>query len=415
MNELELKTLLEAKQAEYKAKWDSYPVKELADGQKSRDIPGNDIEGLRKLHDEVNELGAKLEEARKMRQTREEIDAYDEAKNKPVNGLKGNVGGGATESKDLVSALMESPQFNQKSGGRFNDVSLDIDFKSLLSMEQKATMTTAAGTSGFPPFVLRDGTNVPAIVRPPQLIDFLRFEPTTQNAIKYMKQTTASAAAASKGEGVALAESTIKWEEVTGDIRKIGVYIPVTEEQLEDEAGIRSLIDFDLRRDVRTELDRNVTVGDGTGTDLLGLYNAANVQSQARGSDPHFDAIMKAMTKVRITGRSRPNLVAMHATDIQTLVLTRTSDGLYILGNPADAPMGRIWGLNLVNSEALTQGTGLVLDTDYSRVVLRKDVTIAASDSHGEYFIAGLLAIRCHVRAGLKIMRDEAHCRLTGL
>lgn len=410
MNELDLKIALEAKQAEYKAKYDSYPDKVMADGQKAKDIPGSDIEGLRKLMDDVNEAGKAYQEAKSAREMREGINSYDEEKNRPVNRI-GAVTNFA-ESKSLSDALLGSDQFMGRQSGKMLETDFNIDVKSLFDLEQKATMVT---TSGYTPFVTRDGNVVPAISRPPQLIDFLRIEPTNQNAVKFMKQTTRTNAAAAKAENVALAEATIVYQEATVDIRKIGVYIPVTEEQLEDEDGVRSLIDNDLRLMVRQKFDELATVGDGISPNLLGVYNATNAQSQALGSDPRFDAIMKAMTKVRVSGRAFPNLVVMHSNDYQELVLSRTSDGLYILGNPADAPMSRVWGVNIALSEALTEGNGMVLDTDFVRIKMRKDVTLATSDSHGELFIQNVLAIRAHMRAGLQILRDEAICRVTGI
>ncbi len=95
--------------------------------------------------------------------------------------------------------------------------------------------------------------------------------------------------------------------------------------------------------------------------------------------------------------------------------MTKSSDGQYIFGSPSGEPLQRVWGVQIAMSEALTEGTGLVLDTDYSKIKLRKDLTIAATDSHADHFVSGMLAIRAHVRAGLQILRDESICKLTGL
>lgn len=415
MNEEQLYGKLSELREKYREKYDAYPSKKLADGTEAKEIPANDIENLRALQAEIDDIGAKYDEARKFRQIREDINAAEEAKNNPANRLTHSTKSDPNlEAKGVGEFLTESKEFQDKNPNGFKDVAIPVDWKSFLGLEQKATVSTS---SGFEPFVLRDGGVVSAILRPPQLIDIIRFEPTTQNSIKYMKQTTASSAAASKAEGVALAEATMVWTEQTGSIEKIGAYVPVTEEQLEDATEVRSLIETELRRDVRLELDRQVTVGDGTGNDLLGLYNATNVQAQAKGTnEPVFDAVLKAMTNVNgPNGRARVNFVSLTATDHQNMCLQRTSDGMYIMGNPSETPLTRVWGVSIVISDALTTGTGLVGDTDYCRGKLRKDIVIAASDSHGEYFIQNMLAIRAHCRAGLKIMRDEAFCRLTAL
>lgn len=408
MNELELQQQLEQKQAEYKSKWDSYPEKVLPDGQKSKDIPANDVEGLRKLMADINEIGEKHDEARKARTIREDIDAYEEQKRKPANRLGVILPG--NERKSITDLLCETAEYQGRVAGKFNDVT--IEGKAFDIFERKALMMT---TDGYAPEVLRDGNVVPAISRPPQLLDYLRIEATAQNAIKFMKQSTRTNAVAPKAEGQALAESTIKYTEATADIKRIGTYIPATEEQIEDVNELRGLIDSDLRLMARQVLDEQVTVGDGTGNNLLGLYNQVGVQTQARGSDAEFDQVMKALVKARITGRVRPNLIVLHTSNHARMVMERTTDGIYILGNPADTPLQRLWGIPIAVSEALTLGTGMVLDTDYSKVKMRKDFTIGVSDQHAEYYIQNTFAIRVHGRAGLQVLRDESIVTLTSL
>lgn len=404
-NVIELGRVLESKRAEYRRKWEAYPTKRLADGQEVKDVPSSEIEGLRRLMDEINDLSVKHESARAVEATGESLLAQERAGHVPANRVA--FGG---ETKGVADLVFASAQWQSRAGGRFGDV--ELSGKALDFIEGKAAMTTGAG---FAPGVRRDGSVVGAVSRPPELIDFLRTEPTDQNSVKFMKQTTRTNAAAAKGENAAFDEATIVYTEATAPIRKIGVFLPVTEEQLEDEPGVRALIENDLRLMVRQRLDEQVTVGDGSGANLTGLMAAAGAQSQARGADDEFDQILKAMTKVRTGGRARPNLVVLQSANYQRLGLTKTAEGIYVFGNPADAPLTRIWGVQIVVSDALTAGTGMVLDSDYARIKLRRDLTIATSDSHASYFPANLIAMRAHLRAGLQILRDEAICKLSDL
>jgi len=405
VNHIELGRELESKRAAYKQRWDGYATKSLVDGKQVKDIPANDLEGLRKMMDDINEVASKHEIALAAFENAHVIEAKQVENSRPSNRVAAGIA-----SYSVSEQLLVSSAWNGRVGGKFSDVELDRAALAFLGV--KSVMTTS---SGFAPQSFRDGTVVPIISRPPQLLDLIRIDQTDQNAVKFMKQTTRTNSAATKGEATSLDESTLIYTESTVNIRKIGVFLPITEEQLEDEPGVRALIDEDLKLMVRQKLDEQITVGDGTGTNILGFYNQAAVLSQAAGSDSAFDQIMKAMTKVRTTGRAKPNLVVLHSDNYQSLALTKTSDGLYVFGHPGDAPLNRVWGVQIVASEALTAGTGMVIDTDFARIKIRGELTVASSNSHEDYFTSDQVAVRAIVRAGLQVLRDQSICRLTGL
>lgn len=388
---------LQAKRVELKGVLDEFEKKGAA---QAYDMSGQDMIRFKAIEAEVNQLQDEFTALSSVYYAKQSNDAFLGQDFNPRDLIVGR--------KSLADQVIESKALATKN--REVDFK-DFDIRQLI--EAKATMTT--GANGYPPQVLRDGTVVPAISRPPQLLDYLIMEPTSQNAISYMRQSVRTNTAAAKSEGSAADEATITYASVTDIISKIPVFIPVTDEQLDDEPGVRSLIDNDLILMVRQEVDRQVTVGDGTAPNLRGIYNASSVQTQARGSDVTLDAIFKAMTLIRVTGRANPGLVVLHGTDHQNLALTRTTDGLYVLGNPTDSAFNRIWGVPVVLSEALTVTNALVLDPFYFRAVMRTGVEIKVSDSHASNFISGIQAIRATVRAGLKRMRDQAACRVTGL
>lgn len=194
------------------------------------------------------------------------------------------------------------------------------------------------------------------------------------------------------------------------------MFLPVTDEQLEDEPQVRGLIDNRLRFMVRQRLDSQILVGSGTGVNLTGILNTAGIQTQAKGTDPVPDAVYKAMVKVRVTGRAMPNAVVMHPNDWQDIRLLRTADGIYIWGNPSDAGPERIWGLRVVQSDAETENTGLVGDfANHSELAVRRGVDVQVSNSHGTFFVEGKLAIRADMRVALIVYRPAAFATVTGI
>jgi HK97 family phage major capsid protein len=373
-------------------------------------MTGDDVAKFQALNAEVNDLAKSFEGLKKVwdaaEANREALEAGKGFAPTPAYGAPRQQ---VQEAKSLGQLAYEAKISANK--GKDFDFG-DVNAKQFMGLEAKTTMSTG---TGYAPEVLRDGNVVPKISRPPQLIDYLRIDPTTQNSIKFMKQSTRTNNAAAANEGSTLGEAAIAYTETTDIISRIGVFLPVTEEQLEDVSELESILDADLGLMVRQELDRQATVGNGTDPELLGIYNAASIATQARGADPALDAILKGMEKITTLGRANPGLLVMHGTDLTALALTRTADGLYILGSPTDSIMTRVWGLPVVRSEALTAGNALLLDPFYFRVKLRKGVTIKVSDSHASNFVSNILVIRAHVRAGLQRLRDEAACTVTGL
>jgi HK97 family phage major capsid protein len=193
------------------------------------------------------------------------------------------------------------------------------------------------------------------------------------------------------------------------------VFLPITDEQLDDEPRIRGIVDNRLPFMVRQRLDSQVLVGNGTAPNLRGLLNVVGIQTQAKGADPTPDAIYKAMVKVQVTGQAQPNLAVFHPNDWQDVRLLRTADGIYIWGNPSDAGPERIWGLQVSMAQAITEGTALVADTNYLELSVRKGIDVQVSNSHNDFFVQGKQAIRADMRVALVAYRPASICTVTGI
>jgi HK97 family phage major capsid protein len=285
--------------------------------------------------------------------------------------------------------------------------------KTELDISLKTAFTRAAG---WAPESTRSGLVVMDAQRPIQVTDVFPSIPTSQAAYKYMEETTYTNNAAERAENSAYGEAALALTERSVTIESIGVFIPVTDEQLEDEAGAAAYLDMRLPFMVAQRLDGQLLVGDGSTPNIRGVNNAANIQTQAKGADPVPDAIHKGITKVKVTGRAFPNAVIMHPNDWQDVRLLRTVDGIYIWGSPAETGTPRIWGLQVVESDAQTENTAVVGDfANYSLLVVRRGVEVRVSDSHSDYFTNGKQAVRAGIRAASVFTRGEAFCTVTGI
>ena len=310
------------------------------------------------------------------------------------------------ERKSLGTRFIESDAYKsvKQAEGRPTGQVFKAELKTLMER-----------TAGFNPEVTRTGVVIEDAQRPIQLTDIMPTETTTQQAVKYMEETTFTNNAAEKAEGVAYPEGALAFTERTVTVEKIAVFLPVTDEQLEDEPRVESLVNNRLGFMLRQRLDGQISGGDGATPNLRGFLNVVNIQTQAKGADPTPDAIRKAITKVRVTGRALPNIVALHPNDWQDIRLLRTVDGIYIWGSPSEAGPERIWGLQVVQADSLTEGTGAVADfANFSAKVMRRDVDVQIGYI-GDNFKEGKKSIRADMRLALVWYRPEAIATITGI
>lgn len=368
---------------------------------------------IRALNAEIDELAVKHEELKSVYDIAGRIRAEREAGQSGGQGEKGSDdsrqaqtrGGDGARQKSIGELFTESAAYKGRIGKVGPEAHLDIEVKTL--------MTT---TAGWAPETFRTGKVVDFATRPIQIIDLIPANTTTQNAVVYMEETTFTNNAAEVAEGGTYAESALALTEQTSPVRKIGTFLPVTDEQLEDEPQARGYINNRLPFMLRQRLDSQILVGNGTAPNLRGFLNVVGIQTQAKGADPTPDAVYKAMVNVMVTGRAMPDAVIFHPTNWQDVRLLRTADGIYIWGSPSEAGPARIWGLPVAQSDAITLGTALVGDYgNFTELTTRRGVDVQISNSHSTYFIEGKQAIRADVRVALIAYRPAALCTVTGL
>jgi HK97 family phage major capsid protein len=366
---------------------------------------------IREANNELTDLGKQRDELKAVQRAAESIrtagSQSDAAEEGSEPGASGAGGSGGAKQQTFADAFIDSVAFKGKKGPIGPEARLDIELKALLT----------SGT-GWVPESIRSGRIEDLPTRPLQVADIIPQTTTSQSSVTYMEETTFTNAAAEVDEGGTYAEATLALTERTSAVRKIGVWLPVTDEQLEDVPQVRGYINNRLPFMVRQRLDSQLLVGSGAGTptQIRGLLNVVGIQTQAKGADPTPDAVYKAMTKVRTIGFAEQSAAVFHPNDWQDVRLLRTTDGIYIWGNPSDAGPERIWGLRVVLAIALTENTGVVGDFDtFSELAVRRGIDVQVSNSHSTFFTEGKQAIRADIRAAFVVYRPTAFCTVTGI
>ena len=305
-------------------------------------------------------------------------------------------------------------------------------------IETKTTLTT----TGYPPEVLRaPGILEKALRDENAVVSLFDVINTDQNAFSYFEETTFTNNAAEAAEGSAVGEAALAFTEQTEAIRKMGVFIPVTDDLLADESGIQGYLNSRLNTMIRLRLDSQLLVGNGTAPNIEGILDAGKTSvgttnfsnyTSGGGTLGKIGALYGAITDIRVNAFTEPDAIIMHPNDWNDIVTSVGSDfagtaaegyaeksPLFIAaGGMGTGPAASIWGLKVIPTTAITAGTVLVGKFgggEAANVVMRQGIELAVTDSHSDFFVKNQLAIRATMRVGFPVYRQAAFHKLTNM
>lgn len=288
-----------------------------------------------------------------------------------------------------------------------------IGFKDLLT----GVSDTSAGA-----LVYNDQTNiiVPYGRRPLTLFDIITQGSTNSDTVEYTRVTgetnnaaaVAEATATGDGSGVK-PESAMTLARVTEPVKTLAHWIPATKRALSDAGQLRTLIDNFLRFGLMEEWEDQAVNGDGVGENFTGLDTVSGTQDQNWDTDI-LVTTRKAKTKVRTVGRRIPTAYLLNPADWETIHLKRDDSGAtagtggFLFGGPSGAQAQTLWGLPVVECEAVPQGWGWV--GDFKQIVYwnREQASISVSDQHADFFIRNMVAILAEQRGAYGILKPDA-------
>ena len=245
--------------------------------------------------------------------------------------------------------------------------------------------------------------------------------PTTQAAIKFLRETVTSDASVEVAEGAKEAEYQISFADVMAAVQTIRGDIPVTEEQLADVPQARSILDGRLLRRLRARLARQAVVGDGQGANLSGVIVAAGATQAGAAtaadgpSDPIGD-VRKGIAQLENLEDFEPTGVLLHPEVWATAQLTK-ANGMYIFGSPGLQVSNVLWGIPVYPTAAVATGKanngdwGVVGDFMEADIYLRADALVEAGWIADD-FAKFQTRLRASVRATIAVYSQRAFVKL---
>lgn len=279
-----------------------------------------------------------------------------------------------------------------------------------------ATLITGASKTSGGALVVNDrqDTIVPAVRAMPAFIDIVTHGTTESDTVEYVRVTSETNAAAETAEATAAGdssgtkpESAMALEVVTEAVKTVAHWIPATKRSLSDAGQLRTLIDGFLRYGLRQRVNQQIIKGTGSGANLRGIDNISGTQTQSWDTD-QLVTMRRARTKVKVNGGAIPSAYLMHPNDWEDIELLRDGQDRFYFGGPMALGTKTVWGLPVVEDEAVNEGNGYVSDWAMCVLWLREQASVSLSDSHSDYFVRNLVAILAEERVAFGCLRPAA-------
>ena len=343
----------------------------------------------------------------------------------------GGKGVPAGKGQTLGERFVNAPEFQAwmkqvAPSGRISETrkglsSPPVEMRDFGLFRQKELITGLDSTSAGA-FIVADETGIyePIGRYPVTLRDLIAVRTTTSDTVEFVRQTKQVTEAEPTPEANVKyptgatgeidgtkPQGEVRWERVTEVVKTIAVYVGATKRALSDVGQLRGLIDQELREDLIDCLENQLFNGNGVGENFTGLANQPGTLIQAFNTNALITC-RQAITTLLVVGRQQPTAFVFHPTDWEAVDLLRDTTGRFLRGDPFGAGPNTLWGVPVVQSFHIAQGSAWL--ANWRKAVLwdRELATITATDSHDDWFIRNLIAILAEMRAAFGIIRPQA-------
>lgn len=310
-------------------------------------------------------------------------------------------------AKTMGAQFIESEAFKSYASGSTNKA----------KMEFKNTIIGEGGSPQNPTDDIVPKQNMAGIVggafRQLRLLDVINTGSATGNTVHYTRELLFTNNAAETAEATQKPETILTFEGVDVPVRTIAHFLKVSKQVLDDAPALQSYIDRRLRFGVEIRAEQQVINGNGTSPNISGMLDTGNFTSlTAASGDTDFDFANKAKYKV-IESDYMADYYLINPADWGRMERLKTNEGEYIGGNSAvgylqNGLVPTLWGLPVIASNSVPEGTLLAVANDASMFWQRQGATVEIFDQNEDDVEKNLLTIRAEMRGAFTVFRPAA-------
>ncbi len=314
------------------------------------------------------------------------------------------------EGKGLIDLVKGHDQYKALQTKSAAVAEIDITKSDMASMQE--TKVTSAGIV-VPHF---DPTIQPGIRQELRIRDLLTTIPVSGQSYTFYRELLHTRGAAPVAEGGLKPQSNVTFQSVTDRVKKLAVWMPVTDEALDDVPQMLAYLRELLRYDLKLEEEAQILKGDGTGENLNGLMTQATTYDGGltKEGDTAIDIVRRAIYQVRKQAKMSADGVVMTELDWMNIELQKDGENRYLFANLQGLVTPILWGRPVITSDSLDEGDGdaggefLVANFARSSLLFDRMSFLFKMGLINDQFIKNERALLVEERLGLGIRRREA-------
>lgn len=424
-----------------------------------------------KNSERASEMAAKLGPTADAKEVDGEVVEFPQLEVRSLGRIRKELGAALLKHPKYLEAIKALDDF-KKPKSEF-DFTFNIEAKAADSasnlMGEGLTGTTgptAAGQNPFLPGAFGPGilpTFLPGIVEqlfyPLHIADLISSIPVTTPDLSYLTESVAVNNAAATAENGAYPFSSNQFSRVYEQVGKISNAATLTDEVVKDAPQLFSFVQGRLLEGIQRQEEIQILAGGGY-PGVNGLLNrttgftkpqtiaaVSNVKFPADSETGAFvsqqtvasvtygrkiqgastgvyptaiaiaEGIFASLVDIQLSVFNTPNAILMHPKDWAVLRLAKDSNSQYFGGSFFGQTYGypnnggkQLWGVNVVTTQSLPQGTVLVgyFDSSTIQTARREGISMQMSNSNGTDFVNGRITVRAEERLGLLVYRPSA-------
>jgi HK97 family phage major capsid protein len=264
------------------------------------------------------------------------------------------------------------------------------------------------------------GADVTGVVAGETIVDQIKYDPsrsvhirsllplgsTDAQTIRFPKETAYSDGAAATAEAAAFGQSDFDLAASTVNVEKIGTYMRITGEMLDDIKQLTSYLSARVPEKVLSVEDNEILNGDGSSPNLDGLFTdgaafAAGGFAAAIESANEFDVLTVALNQLALSNY-QADTILLNPTDLHKMILLKSTANEYLRNQIFSGLQPTINGIPVTVNTAVTAGKFLVGNLrQSSQLWIRENLAVEFSREDSDNFQKNFVTVRAMERVAL--------------